>query len=120
MPADQFEARLAKVRHRFAGSLESKIKDTFAAVAEMSNDAPDAHVSVDESYRRMHTICGVAPAVGFVTTGRVAREAEVVLLVPMRAKRALTAGESALFKKALDALWKAAQGELQMMYGRGG
>lgn len=120
MYQDQFEARLAKVRHRFAGSLESKINDTIAAFSQMSADAPDAEANVDEAYRRIHSICGVAPTVGFAVTGKVAREAEVVLLAPMRAKRALTPQESELFKASLNALWKAAQAELQLMYGRGG
>jgi hypothetical protein len=120
MSLDQFEARLARVRHRFAGSLESKINDAIAAFAGMSGEAPGAHLVVEETYRRMHDICGVAPTVGFATTGKVAREAEVVLLAPMRAERGLTTAESALFRKALDALLKAARMDLEGMYVRGG
>jgi hypothetical protein len=119
-PLDEFEARLAKVRHRFAGSLESKINDAIAAFADMAGEAQGAHVVVEENYRRMHDICGVAPTVGFAATGKSAREAEVVLLAPMRAERGLTTAESALFRKALDGLLKAAQMDLQSMYVRGG
>jgi len=120
MPVDGFEARLARVRHRFAGSLESKINDTVSEFSRLSEDAPDAQTNVDQVYRRIHGICGVAATVGFGATGRAAREAEVVLLVPARARRGLTPSESAVFKGALGALLKAAQQELQMMYARGG
>ena len=120
MYSDPFEARLAKVRHRFASSLESKIKDTASALPNLSASAPDAAATVDETYRRVHTICGVGPTVGFPATGRAAREAEVVLLIPMRDKRGLNPDESATLRKAVDNLWKAARSELQLMYQRGG
>jgi chemotaxis protein histidine kinase CheA len=120
MHADEFEARLAKVRHRFSGTLESKINDTITAFPNLSIGAPDATAAVDEVYRRIHSICGVASTVGFPGSGKAAREAEVVLLAPMRDKRGLTPAESTIFKTTLDALWKASQSELQLMYGRGG
>jgi len=120
MPMDEFEARLAKVRHRFAGSLESKLNDTMTAFAKLSVEVPDAPENVDQTYRRIHSICGVAPTVGFAATGRTARAAEVLLLAPMRDKRGLTQDESAAFKKAIGELWRAAHLELQAMYGRGG
>jgi chemotaxis protein histidine kinase CheA len=118
--SDPFEARLAKVRHRFASSLETKIKDTVTALPNLTASAPGAAVTVDEVYRRIHTICGVGPTVGFPATGKAAREAEVILLVPMRDKRGLNPDESAILRKAVDGLWKAAHAELQAMYQRGG
>lgn len=119
MHVDQFEARLAQVRHRFAGSLQSKIDDAVGAFSTLSESSPDAPANVDQTYRRVHSICGVAPTVGFAATGKAARAAEVALLEPMRNKRGLTPGESEILKKALDELRKAAQQELQTMYGRG-
>src|ERR1700730_2798626 len=101
MGADEFEARLAKVRHRFAGSLESKITDTMTAVWKLSENAPDAPADVDEVYRRIHSICGVASTVGFAGTGKAAREAEVVLLAPMRDKRGLRPTAGATLPKVL-------------------
>jgi hypothetical protein len=50
----------------------------------------------------------------------VAGEAEVLLLAPIRSRRAPTRQEGALFRQALQALRKAADAELQIMYGRGG
>jgi len=117
---DEFEARLAKVRHRFASSLESKITDTAAALPRLAGGAPGAAAILDDAYRRIHTICGVGPTVGFTATGQAAREAEAILLIPMRDKRGLTAQESVTFKQALDTLWDAARSELQMMHQRGG
>jgi len=116
----EFEQRLAKVRHRFAGSLTGKINDSVAALPQLSADASDARAEVDTVYRRIHGICGVAPTVGFIATGKAAREAEVALIGPMRARRGLSATESAVLERALDALAKAAELELEMMHARGG
>ncbi|HXL86241.1 MAG TPA: Hpt domain-containing protein [Gemmatimonadaceae bacterium] len=120
MSVGQFEERLAKVRHRFAGTLRSRVDDALSSFCKLTQDVPGAPENVDEAYRRIHSICGVASTVGFPSAGKSAREAEVALLAPMRAKRGLTRAESAVLKKALDALRRAAQAELQIMYERGG
>ena len=116
----ELETRLAKVRHRFAGTLESKIKDNYTTMSQLTGASADAVDRVGETYRRFHEIVALAPPVGFVQTGKAARAAEIILLEAHLAKRGLTATESANLKRALDNLWAAAQGELQSMYARGG
>jgi hypothetical protein len=116
MAVDPFAERLARVRQRFVSALESKIKDTFAAIPDLSGDAAAAVEAVEESYRRIHGIVGIGPTVGFVRTGRVARDVENILMRPHQAERGLTEEEIASFKKALHALRETATSELQLFY----
>jgi hypothetical protein len=120
MHADQFETRLAKVRHRFATTLESKIEDAVVSANHLSpsNDGVIKHIS--ESYRRLHGICGIGPTVGFAATGEAARAAEVALMLAYRESRGLTESEVLSLKKALERLRVAAASELRLMYQRGG
>jgi hypothetical protein len=120
MRESELQVRLSKVRHRFAGTLESKIKDNFAVFPHLSGSGTEVHEHVAEVYRRLHEICALGPTVGFLQTGNAARAAEVILLEPHLAQRGLTLVESAQLKKALDGLWSAARVELQTMYSRGG
>jgi hypothetical protein len=120
MYADQFEIRLARVRHRFATSLESKIEDAVVSADCMSrsNDGVIKHIS--ESYRSLHGICGIGPTVGFSATGEAARAAEVALMQAHRESRRLTETEVLILKKALQRLRVAAASDLRLMYQRGG
>jgi hypothetical protein len=120
MHADPFEVRLAIVRHRFATTIESKIKDSVVSVNGMSrgNDAAIKHIS--ESYRRLHSICGIGPTIGFAATGAAARIAELALMQAYRESRGLTEREVLSLKKALEHLRVAAASELRVMYQRGG
>jgi hypothetical protein len=120
MYPDQFETRLARVRHRFATTLESKIEDAVISANLMSrgNDGVLKHIS--ESYRHLHGICGIGPTVGFSATGEAARVAEVALMQAYREGRALTEIEGLNLKKALERLRAAAASELRLMYQRGG
>jgi hypothetical protein len=118
MRDDLFERRLAKVRHRFATTLESKIKDDLQAVEHMTGPEGSEHVCT--AYLHLHEICALGSTVGFPATGKAARAAEIILLESHLSNRALTTTEHATFRKALDALWAAAQTELQFMYSRGG
>jgi hypothetical protein len=120
MYADQFEIRLARLRHRFATTLESKIEDAVVSADRMSrsNDGVIKHIS--ESYRRLHGICGIGPTVGFSATGEAARTAEVALMQAHRESRGLTEKEALTLKKALQHLRVTAASELRMMYQRGG
>jgi chemotaxis protein histidine kinase CheA len=120
MYQDRFEARLAKVRHRFAGSLASRVDDTIAAFSNGADETPEAAASVDQAYRRIHSICGIALTAGFPATAKVAGDAEALLLPPIRSGRSPSRQEGALVRQALQALRKAAEAELQIMYGRGG
>jgi uncharacterized Fe-S center protein len=115
MHADQFETRLARVRHRFAATLESKITEAVVSADHMSRSK---HVS--ESYRHLHGICGIGPTVGFTATGEAARAAEVALMQAYRESRGLTQTEVLNLKRALERLRVAAASELRLMYQRGG
>lgn len=116
MAIDTFAERLAKVRHRFVTTLEGKIEDTYAALPHLSGKHEGVVETVAETYRRIHGLCGIGPTVGFVATGKVAREAEGFLLAAYRAQRALHAHELASFTKALHELRDTVQRELQSTY----
>jgi len=116
MAVDPFTERLGRVRERFVSVLESKIEDTFAAIPDLSGDASAVVEAVEEAYRRMHSIVGIGPTVGFAGTGRAARSVENILLPPHRAERGLTVEEIDSFKKALHALRETAARELQSFY----
>jgi hypothetical protein len=120
MHADQYEARLARVRHRFATTLESKITDVVVSADRMSRGTEGISNEVSQSYRNLHGICGIGPTVGFTATGEAARVAEVPLMQAHREGRALTANEILALKKALQGLRAAAAAELRLMYQRGG
>jgi chemotaxis protein histidine kinase CheA len=115
MAVDLFEESLAKVRHRFALTLESKIADAWRALPGLVGTGAEAAKQVAETYRQIHGICGIGPAVGFASTGRAARNAETVLLVPYKIQRGMTEAERQLLQKALEPLRAAAQSELQFM-----
>jgi chemotaxis protein histidine kinase CheA len=109
---DPFEERLSRVRHRFASTLEGKIQDIYTDLPLLSGEGKSAD-AVEVCYRRVHGICGIGPTVGFVQTGRTARDAEAVLLEAYRARRPLTESEAAAFRKKLHVLREAAKSELQ-------
>jgi hypothetical protein len=120
MYADLFERRLARVRHRFAATLESKITDTVVSANLMSRGGDSVIKRVSDSYRDLHGICGIGPTVGFTATGEAARAAESALMQAHRERRALTEPEVLSLKKALYQLRLAAASELRLMYLRGG
>ena len=108
-----FAERLSRVRQRFITSLESKITDSYEALPVLVGEGATVNDAVAETYRRIHGITGIAPSVGFADTGRAARDAEVVLLMPFRERRGLKETELDAFRKALHGLRDAAQHELQ-------
>jgi hypothetical protein len=120
MHADRFETRLAIVRHRFATALESKIQDVVVSASRMSSSSEGGIERVSESYRRLHSICGVGPAVGFAATGEAAHFAEVTLMPAHCEGREPTEREVLCLKKALEHLRVVAASELRLMYQRGG
>jgi hypothetical protein len=120
MHADQFEVRLAIVRHRFATTLESKIEDAVASANSLSGSSKNGSINTSESYRRLHGICGIGPTVGFAATGQAAHFAEATLMQAHREKRGLNEKEVLCLKKALEHLRAAAASELRLMYQRGG
>ena len=120
MHADQFETRLAIVRHRFATTLESKITDAVVSADHMSGSGDGVVNQVSTSYRHLHGICGIGPTVGFTATGEAARAAEVTLMQAYRERRGPTQTEVTSLKQALQRLRVAAASELRLMYQRGG
>lgn len=113
MDADVFAERLTKVRNRFTSTLESKLEETDAALAGLSDDGAAVVEAVAETYRRLHGIAGTGPTIGFPLTGQAARDAEAVLIAAYRDQRALTADEIANLQNALHALRQSATRELQ-------
>jgi hypothetical protein len=120
MHADQFETRLAIVRHRFATTLERKITDAVVSADHMSGSGDGVVNQVSTSYRHLHGICGIGPTVGFTATGEAARAAEVTLMQAYRERRGPTQTEVMSLKQALQRLRVAAASELRLMYQRGG
>ena len=120
MNADPFTDRLARVRDRFAVSLEAKIDNTCAAIPQLSALGPAAAATnaVAEAYRCVHGMVGVGPTVGFPETGRAAHDVEDVLRSPYREGRGLATAEIAQLTKTLQALREAAARELQAFHSR--
>jgi chemotaxis protein histidine kinase CheA len=114
MPADVFTERLAKVRHRFASTLESKIKDTYGALPGLTGDSTKVVDAIGEAYRRIHSIAGIGKAVGFGATGNAARDVENVLLPAHFAGRGLKSDEVTVLKRQLQRLHDAALRELDL------
>jgi chemotaxis protein histidine kinase CheA len=120
MHADEFEVRVARVRHRFATTLESKIKSSMDAADHMASNDGSVTKYVSDSYRYLHSIYGVGATVGFTATGEAAHAAETALLKAYQEKRGLTGEEMRSLKKALELLRDVAASELRSMYQRGG
>lgn len=120
MHTDQFEVRLAIVRHRFATTLESKIQDAVISASLMSHNNVGVTKRISDSYRCLHGICGIGPTVGFSATGEAAHFAEAALMQAHREGRGLSEREVFGLKEALEHLRLAAASELRLMYQRGG
>jgi chemotaxis protein histidine kinase CheA len=110
--------QLARVRARFAGALDDKIGDSFAALEKISGCGETIEVVII-AHRRLHELCGIAPTLGFMATGKAARSAETVMREAARAKRALTPAEMSALKFELGALRTAASADLQTYSNRG-
>ena len=76
MYADQFEARLARVRHRFATTPDSKARDAVVSIDRMTRGHGEVIKHISDSYRDLHAIYDVGPTVGFMDIGEAARTAE--------------------------------------------
>ena len=120
MHNDQFETRLAIVRHRFATTLESKVKDAVVSADRMTHSHGGVTQQISDCYRDLHSICGIGQTVGFTATGEAARTAEGALMQAHHEKRGLSETEVISLKRALESLRVAAASELRLMYRRGG
>lgn len=110
--SDPFHDRIEAVRRRFAASLECKLQDAYAQLPVLAGEGAQTIAAVEESYRRMHAICGIGAAVGFVGTGRAAKDVEDVLIGPFRGRRGLAADEVTRLERSLAALAATAAAEL--------
>jgi chemotaxis protein histidine kinase CheA len=116
MSIDIFADRLARVRRRFASTLQGRIDDTSASLDKLAAKAPAAATAVGEVYRCVHGIVGVGPTVGFPATGRAAHGVEDVLRPAQNERRGLSADEMARVKERLIELRTAAEREMQDFY----
>ncbi len=113
MTADDFAAKVARVRERFASALPGKIADSFAALEKMANGDDNAIETVTTTYRQLHEMCGIAPTLGFEATGKAARLTQTAIREAAKAKRAATPAEISALKTELERLRAAASAELQ-------
>lgn len=120
MYSDLFEVRVARVRHRFATTLENKIETAMVSADRIARGDASVVKHVSDSYRHLHSIYRVGATVGFAATGEAAHAAEAALIQAYREGRGLTAGELLLLKKSLARLRDVAASELRSMYLRGG
>ena len=111
-----FTERFTRVRHRFAFSLENKIKRVYTTLPRLAGEGEAVAKVIDENYRCIHDIAGVCPSVGFVATGRAARAVENILKPARSARRGLKPDEINLLKNALYALRQTSQHELQSTF----
>ena len=116
MTVDPFAERLARVRQRFVAGLEGNIEETYKAIPDLLESAPARVEAIEATYRRIHSMVGIGPTVGFARTGRAARSVENILMPSQQAKRGLTNQEIDSFKKALQVSGETATNELQMFY----
>ncbi len=117
-PEDEFAERLARVRARFAAALDGKIGDSFAALETMSGGGETIEIVIS-AHRRLHEMCGIAATLDFAATGEAAASAASVMGAAAKAKRALTTAEMAALKFELEALRRAANGDLAAHSNRG-
>jgi hypothetical protein len=115
MSADPFTERLARVRHRYVSTIESKINDTYADLPKLVGDGPGVTMTLEETYRRIHGIVGIGLVVGFAATGNAAKTVENVLFEPHRAVRGLGPNEVDALERALDVLRDTVQRDLQTL-----
>jgi hypothetical protein len=108
-----FAERLAKLRTRFASKLFTRIAQANDALARMTGDGGDAVNVVADAYREFHDVCGIAPTIGFETTGRLARQCDAILVAPFREHRGLSENELVLLTEKIEALWIGALTEMQ-------
>jgi len=120
MYTDLFEVRVARMRHRFAATLQSKIDTAMVSADRMSRGDGSVIKYVSDSYRHLHGIYGVGATVGFAATGLAAHAAEAALMQAYLEKRGLTGTEVQSLKRALTRLREVAASELRQMYQRGG
>lgn len=106
---DLFVERLAAVRQRFVAKLDARLDEIEATVPQLSTTG--SNEALAHAHRRAHDLCGVGPTMGFAATGKAARTVEQLLLVPLKAERALTRNEIAQLRQDIAVLRSVATAE---------
>ena len=114
MPTPEFEERILAIRVRFASRLVAEIDDTNAALPILEGGEMTSSDAVAVVYRRFHSMCGIAPTIGFESVGKSAQVLDKILIEPFRAKRGLTPDEMEKVKAELVAFRAAAHVEMQL------
>ena len=113
MNESEFAERIAKIRVRFVSKLADKIRQTDAALHQLSGDGSEAADAVATAYRQFHDVCGIGATIGFEATGRSARALDAILVGPFRDHRGLSEAELVKLKEGLETLRIAARTEMQ-------
>jgi hypothetical protein len=113
MPPSEYAERIAAIRLRFASRLAAEIDETTAALPILADAVATSGQAVAVVYRRFHSMCGIAPTLGFERVGRAAQVLDSILVQPFRAERGLTADEMAKFRQDLAAFQAAAHVDIQ-------
>ncbi len=111
--ADAFAERMAQVRARFATKLQDRLAALDGAIPQLIGDGDAVRNALESAHRTAHDLCGIGPTLGFVDTGRAARQVEQLLLEPLRAGRGLADQEASVLRSKIEALRRAGQAELQ-------
>jgi hypothetical protein len=111
--ADEFAEHVARVRARFASTLNDKIAASFAELARMAGGGAQTAETVIVTHRRLHDIYGIAPTLGFAETGKAAGVARAAVREAAKSKRPPTPEEIAALKSALEQLRTAAAADLE-------
>jgi hypothetical protein len=100
----RFEASIDRVRVRFALKFSDKLQQTAADLPRMTEDASAPVEVVENAYRWIHDVSGIASTIGFEAIGQSARSCDAILLGPYRAQRGLSAAELAALTESLESL----------------
>lgn len=111
--ADDFAEHVARVRARFASTLNDKIALSFAELEQMAGGGAQAAETVIVTHRRLHEICGIAPTLGFAETGKAAGVARTAVREAAKSKRPPTPEEIAALRSALEQMREAAAADLK-------
>jgi HPt (histidine-containing phosphotransfer) domain-containing protein len=109
MFSDVVMERIATVRHRFAAHLDDYIEE-ISSPLQAPRGAREA--SLSQAYRRAHKLCGIGPTLGFIATGKRAREIERLLRPATKDHRVLNAEETAQLRTRIAQLRAVAISEI--------
>jgi chemotaxis protein histidine kinase CheA len=108
--SDLFADRMAALRQRFAGQLDSRIDGIETAMLQREDDDLDV---LAQAHRDAHHLCGVGATLGFAGTGTVARSIEQILLAAVKSRRKLTDDEVPVVRAGIALLRSTASDELR-------